>query len=321
LAPGGLRNPAKPDLVLRRILGRNKNCKITFSVVACGCLSGARWADSNSMSRQLSSSEDAPHAQRNGSEDTLMFLHRKELIQPVNVGVPNAKFGIYLLEQFGGATGELTAALQYWVQSFHVEDAGIRDMLQDIAIEEFSHLEMVGKLIAQHTSKLDQESVNDAPLFKLKGGGPHFLDSQGSFWTAAYIQEGGNVVRDLRANISAEAGARQTYEALIKASDDEGTKKTLHHLLTREITHANMFMKALDGMGKLDDPYFGNVPPDETVKLVFNLSRGQDVRGPWNEEPNFEYVADPQPEGGLPPPPVNADDEGHGSHPSKGRTK
>jgi hypothetical protein len=55
-----------------------------------------------------------------------------------------------------------------------------------------------------------------APLSRLKGGGPHFLDSQGSCWTAAYIQEGGNVVRDLRANISAEAGARQTYESLIK---------------------------------------------------------------------------------------------------------
>ena len=85
-----------------------------------------------------------------------MFLHRKELIQPVSVGKPDARFGTFLLEQFGGATGELTAALQYWVQSFHVEDAGIRDMLQDIAIEEFSHLEMVGKLIAQHTSKIDQ---------------------------------------------------------------------------------------------------------------------------------------------------------------------
>ena len=55
-----------------------------------------------------------------------MFLHRKELIQPVNVGTPDARFGTYLLEQFGGATGELTAALQYWVQSFHVQNAGIR---------------------------------------------------------------------------------------------------------------------------------------------------------------------------------------------------
>ncbi|MBC7634848.1 MAG: manganese catalase family protein [Acetobacteraceae bacterium] len=238
-----------------------------------------------------------------------MFLHRKELLHPVNVGKPDARFGTFLLEQFGGATGELTAALQYWVQSFHVENAGIRDMLQDIAMEEFSHLEMVGKLIVQHTSKMDQTPVYDAPLFRMKGIGPHFLDSQGSCWTASYIQEGGNVVRDLRANISSEAGARQTYEALINASDDEGTKTTLTYLLTREVTHTNMFMKALAAMGKLDDPMFGNVPPDETVKLVFNLSQGEDARGPWNQEPDFDYIADPQPKGGFPPSPVNASDE------------
>jgi len=237
-----------------------------------------------------------------------MFYHRKELFRPVNVGTPDARFGQYLLEQFGGATGELTAALQYWVQSFHVEDASIRDMLQDIAIEEFNHLEMVGKLIAQHTSKLDQSDVYAAPLFAMKGIGPHFVDSQGSAWNASYINEGGNVVRDLRANIAAEAGARQTYEALIKRTDDEGTIETLTHLLTREITHAQMFMKALDAMGKLDDPYFGTIEPDETVNVVFNLSQGEDSRGPWNQAP-FKYEKDPQPKGGLPEAPVNPDDE------------
>jgi len=237
-----------------------------------------------------------------------MFYHRKELFRPVNVGTPDARFGQYLLEQFGGATGELTAALQYWVQSFHVEDASIRDMLQDIAIEEFNHLEMVGKLIAQHTSKLDQTDVYAAPLFAMKGIGPHFVDSQGSAWNASYINEGGNVVRDLRANIAAEAGARQTYEALIKRTEDEGTIETLTHLLTREITHAQMFMKALDAMGKLDDPYFGTIEPDETVNVVFNLSQGEDSRGPWNQAP-FKYEKDPQPTGGLPEAPVNPDDE------------
>jgi Mn-containing catalase len=69
-----------------------------------------------------------------------------------------------------------------------------------------------------------------------------------------------------------------------------------------------MFMKALDAMGKLEDPYFGNIPPDETVDIVFNLSAGEDARGPWNEKP-FKYIANPQPEGGFPPPPVNPDDE------------
>lgn len=68
-----------------------------------------------------------------------MFFHKKELInKPVNVKDPDPRFAQLLLEQFGGATGELSAALQYWVQSFHTEDPGIKDMLQDIAVEEFT---------------------------------------------------------------------------------------------------------------------------------------------------------------------------------------
>jgi Mn-containing catalase len=62
---------------------------------------------------------------------------------------------------------------------------------------------------------------------------------------------------------------------LYEACEDEGTMKTLVHLLTREIKHANMFMKALDAMGKLDDPMFGTIPPDDNMKLVFNLSQGE----------------------------------------------
>jgi Mn-containing catalase len=224
-----------------------------------------------------------------------VFFHKKELIaKDVKIDEPNPRFAQLLLEQFGGATGELSAALQYWVQSFHVEDAGIKDMLQDIAIEEFSHLEMVGKLIESHTKNVDQTEAFKSSLFAVRGMGPHFLDSQGVAWTAAYLNEGGDVVRDLRANLAAEAGARQTYESLVKMAPDAGTKETLVHLLTREISHTKMFMKALDSMGKLTDPFFGNVQPDETVDIYYNLStNGQDERGPWNSDENFKYVANP----------------------------
>ena len=223
-----------------------------------------------------------------------MFFHKKETIHTVDIKEANPQFAQLLLEQFGGATGELSAALQYWVQSFHIEDAGIRDMLQDIAVEEFGHLEMVGKMIEGHTKNVDQTDAYKSTLFAVRGMGPHFLDSQGSAWTASYINEGGDVVRDLRANIAAEAGARQTYEALIKLAPDEGTKKTLVHLLTREISHTRMFMQALNAMGKLTDPMFGNIQPDETVDIYYNLStNGKDERGPWNSEPTFRYVADP----------------------------
>jgi Mn-containing catalase len=223
-----------------------------------------------------------------------VFFHKKEPIHAVNVKEANPRFAQLLLEQFGGATGELSAALQYWVQSFHCENPGIRDMLQDIAIEEFSHLEMVGKLIEAHTKNVDQTPAYASTLFAVRGMGPHFLDSQGNAWTANYLNEGGDVVRDLRADIAAEAGARQTYEELIKLAPDSGTKDTLVHLLTREISHTKMFMKALDSLGKLTDPFFGNIQPDETVDLYFNLSTdGKDSRGPWNSEPDFKYIPNP----------------------------
>jgi Mn-containing catalase len=41
-----------------------------------------------------------------------MFFHKTERMQPVHVDAPSLRFGQYLLEQFGGATGEGTAALQ-----------------------------------------------------------------------------------------------------------------------------------------------------------------------------------------------------------------
>src|SRR5438552_4968758 len=217
-----------------------------------------------------------------------------------------------LMQQCGGATGEPNAPLTYCTQSFHVEDPAIRDMLHDIALEEFSHLEMVGRMIEQHTEKSDaRDAAYKSTLFAVRGVGPHLVDSKGQAWTSAYVNEGGNVVRDLRADIAAEAGARQTYEALIKLAPDEGSKKALTFLLTREISHANMFMKALDSLGKLTDPLFGNVRPDETVNLYFNLSRDGhlDTSGPWNSEPSFTYVPEPAPHGNEPERVNNPDDE------------
>ncbi len=86
-----------------------------------------------------------------------MFVHIKQPLHEVKVGEPDPLFAEKLLEQFGGATGELTAALTYFTQSFHQDDAGIRDMLLDIATEELGHLEMVGMLIEQHTKKASKD--------------------------------------------------------------------------------------------------------------------------------------------------------------------
>ena len=227
-----------------------------------------------------------------------MFIHKPLLVTEVNVRDPDPKFAEMMLEQFGGATGELSAALQYWTQSFHMEDPGIRDMLQDIGTEEFSHLEVIAMLIEQHTKNASQDAQDAAyksTLFAIRGPGPHLVDSKGTYWDSRYVNEGGHPARDLRANLSAEAGALQTYENLLKYAQDEGTKKALTNLATREVSHTHMFMEALRSIDKLTEPLFGSLKPDDTVNLYFNLSSGtgSDLRGPWNSEPAFQYVSDP----------------------------
>lgn len=227
-----------------------------------------------------------------------MFIHKPLLAYEVNVTEPDPAFAEMMLEQFGGATGELTASLTYITQSFHTENAGIRDMLQDIGTEELGHLEVVAMLIEQHTKRAAsnvQDKAYKSTLFAIRGPGPHLVDSKGVFWDSRYVNEGGDPARDLRADVAAEAGALQTYENLLKYANDEGTKKALTFLATREVSHTKMFMEALRSINKLTEPLFGDLKPDDTVNMYFNLSNGQgsDLRGPWNSEPAFQYVADP----------------------------
>ena len=42
-----------------------------------------------------------------------MYHHIKKLMYTVHVDTPDPRFGNMLLEQFGGANGELAAAMQY----------------------------------------------------------------------------------------------------------------------------------------------------------------------------------------------------------------
>ena len=83
-----------------------------------------------------------------------MYHHIKKLMYTVRVDEPDPRFGNMLLEQFGGANGELAAAMQYSVQGLNCEDPGRKDMLMDIGTEELSHLEIVGTLARMHLKPL-----------------------------------------------------------------------------------------------------------------------------------------------------------------------
>ena len=154
-----------------------------------------------------------------------MFTHHKKPLFPVKVGEVNPKFAQKLLEQFGGRSGEFTAMTEYFVQSFACEKPAIRDMLLDIAVEEIGHLEMVGLMIEQLLRGTEREKAYEDTLFSMMGKGPQFCDSMGNAWTANWIRAAGDIVADLRHNISAEAGAKVAYERLINMTDDAGCKR------------------------------------------------------------------------------------------------
>jgi Mn-containing catalase len=231
-----------------------------------------------------------------------MYHHVKKLMYTVRVDAPDPAFGNMLLEQFGGANGELAAAMQYSIQGLNCDDVERKDLLMDIGTEELSHLEIVGALARLHLKpmKFNREDAEADPLIAIAGGGGvNLYNSMGNAWTADYLKITGELDVDLRSNIAAEARAKIVYERLINFTDDAGTKDALQFLMTREITHMKAFTAALDSLGK---PQFsiGKIPPTPIlVDQYFNDSTGAgedgevDARGPWNEGGSWEFVDAP----------------------------
>jgi Mn-containing catalase len=228
-----------------------------------------------------------------------MYHHVKKLMYTVDVATPDPCFGNMLLEQFGGANGELAAAMQYSIQGFNCEKPEIKDLLMDIGTEELSHLEVIGALARLHLkpSKSKRSAAESDPLIAIAGGGGVALcNSEGNAWTADYLKITGELDVDLRSNIAAEARAKIVYERLMNFCDDPGTKDALQFLMTREITHMKAFTLGLESLHK--PPFtIGQIPPSEdVVHKYFNDSTGtgdggeKDFRGPWNQGDDWEFI-------------------------------
>jgi Mn-containing catalase len=239
-----------------------------------------------------------------------MFMHNKRLQYTVRVSETNPGLANLMLEQFGGPQGELAAAMRYFQQGIGELDPGRKDMLLDIATEELSHLEVIGNIVAMLNQGakglLAEAAESEAELYStitgagndshitqvLYGGGPPLTNSAGVPWTAAYLDSIGEPTADLRSNIAAESRAKIVYERLIALTTDPGVKDALGFLMTREVAHQKSFEKALYSIennfpaGKLPgDPRYAN--------KYFNMSQGAgDMRGPWNQGDQWEFVGD-----------------------------
>ncbi len=255
-----------------------------------------------------------------------MFYHVKDLQFKARVSQPDPRFARIMLEAFGGANGELKSALQYFVQAFscHAPHPDKYDMLMDIAAEELGHLEIVGATIQMLLGPINGERKNvleDTPLHSMMRGksvkedlihqaftNPAFLvvapgspmltDCNGNPFCASYISANADLTVDLRSNMAGEARAKAGYENLITLTDDPLVKETLMFLMTREVTHYQQFEAALDTIQPNFPPGIFQTSPKYS-NLYFNMSCGNDCRGPWNEgcstqlEEEWQYIENP----------------------------
>lgn len=240
-----------------------------------------------------------------------MFMHNKRLQYTVRVSEPNPRLATMIMEQFGGADGELAAAMRYFTQGLGEDDPGRKDMLLDIATEELSHLEVIGSIVTMLNkglkAQLAEGTMKEAELYQmvgqtgtsakesiLFGGAPALCDSAGVPWTAAYVDSRGEPTVDLRSNIAAEARAKIVYERLINITDDPGIKDALGFLMTREVAHQKSFEKALYAIE--NNFPSGKLPGVEKYASMYvNTSQGEgDTTGPWNAGDEWDRIDDLQ---------------------------
>lgn len=92
-----------------------------------------------------------------------MWIYEKKLQYPVKVSQCNPMLAKFLVEQYGGADGELAAALRYLNQRYTVPDK-IIGLLTDIGTEELGHLEMIATMVYKLTKDATPEQLKQAGL-------------------------------------------------------------------------------------------------------------------------------------------------------------
>ena len=173
-----------------------------------------------------------------------MFKYDKKLPYPIDIKNKDLKMAKYIITQFGGANGEIAAALRYYSQKFSMPTEEGKALLNDIATEELGHSEMIAAMVSQLMNGASVKELEDAGLcsqYTEHGYGIYPNDSNGVPFTASYIASMGDPIANLVEDMAAEQKARAVYEHLIDLADDEDVIQPLLFLRQREIVHFNRF--------------------------------------------------------------------------------
>ena len=177
-----------------------------------------------------------------------MWNYEKRLQYPISISTPNAKLASYIISQYGGPDGELSASMRYLSQRFSAANPRVAGLLTDIGTEELAHLEMIGAIVRQLTKGLSAQEVEKA------GFAPYYSDHTAGVWpqaaggipfNACEFQSSGDASADLVEDLAAEQKARKTYDNILRVVKDPEVADPIRFLREREIVHFQRFGEAL----------------------------------------------------------------------------
>ena len=181
-----------------------------------------------------------------------MWTYNKVLEYPINIKNRNPQLAKFIISQYGGPDGELSASLRYLSQRFGMPDQTAKAILNDIGTEELAHLEMVGTIVHQLTDGCCPEELKQAGLgsyYTDHGWGVYPQSAAGMPFSASVLAVKGDPIADLQEDLAAEQKARATYEKLIDlCRDNPEVIDPLRYLREREIVHFQRFGEALRGV-------------------------------------------------------------------------
>jgi len=200
-----------------------------------------------------------------------MFFHQKRLINEIPSSDPDPAAANALQEGLGGQFGEMRTMMQYLFQSFNFRGDALqfKDLIQAVAIEEISHVELIATTISQLLDGSPGYKPNGSATPGAGGATPlamamstgnihHYLvgaqgalpvDSAGNPWSGSYVYNSGNLPLDLLYNLMVEATGRLQKCRIYEMTDNPTARATISYLIVRDHAHQLTFARALEALG------------------------------------------------------------------------
>lgn len=157
----------------------------------------------------------------------------------VMVEEKNSYYADLLSQDYAGMVSESTAAFLYSYQHFNTfkSNEEFSKIIEEIAIVEMKHLEMLGKTI------------------KLLGTDPVYKTCEASrgdcmMWSASNIDYSTDLKDMLKTDIKAEETAIKTYEHHKRLINDKYIKRMLDRIIMDEKRHLEIFNSIYNGLFK-----------------------------------------------------------------------